>query len=105
MANDAMTLRVEVAYALPERQQIVVLEVEDGCTVLMAAQRSGLAQQFSELDLSTAVLGIFGKVIDRPAETLVRDGYRVEIYRPLLIDPKAVRQQRAAKKSDRLNNK
>ena len=94
-------IRVEVAYALPERQQIIALEVEQGCTVLEAARRSGIAQQFPMVDLTTAVLGIFGKVIEKPGETPVRDGDRVEIYRPLLIDPKTVRQQRAAKKLER----
>jgi putative ubiquitin-RnfH superfamily antitoxin RatB of RatAB toxin-antitoxin module len=94
-------IRVEVAYALPERQQIIALDVKPGCTVLEAAQRSNIAQQFPDIDLTTAALGIFGKVIEKPGETLVRDGDRVEIYRPLLIDPKTVRQQRAAKKSER----
>ena len=95
-------IAVEVVYALPERQRVIALEVEDDCTVLAAAQRSGIAQAFDEIDgiggeidWSTAVLGIFGKVIEQPAQALLRNGDRIEIYRPLLIDPKAVRRQRA----------
>lgn len=88
-------ISVEVAYALPERQRLVVLEVEDDCTVLAAAQRSGIAEEFSEIDWNSAVLGIFGKVIEQPAQTALRAGDRIEIYRPLQIDPKAVRRERA----------
>lgn len=89
-------IRVEVAYALPDRQRLIALDVEEGCTALEAARRSGLAQEFAGLDLDRAQLGIFGRVLDAPAETLLRAGDRVEIYRRLLIDPKAVRRQRAA---------
>lgn len=95
-------ITVEVVYALPERQRVIELEVEDNCTVLAAAQRSGIAQAFdeidgssSEIDWNTAVLGVFGKVIEQPAQALLHQGDRIEIYRPLLIDPKTVRRQRA----------
>ncbi len=88
-------IAVEVVYALPERQRLIALQVEEGCSVLAAAQRSGLAQEFTEIDWNSAVLGVFGKLIEQPAQTVVRDGDRIEIYRPLLIDPKAVRRERA----------
>jgi len=98
-------ISVEVVYALPVRQLLIELQVEDECTVLAAAQRSGIAQALreidgnrGEIDWSGAVLGIFGKVIEKPAQTLVREGDRIEIYRPLLIDPKAVRRQRAQRR-------
>src|SRR5690625_3797791 len=89
-------IRVEVAHALPERQKIIALEVEEGCTVYEAAERSGIQQQFPGLDLATSRMGVFGKVVAKPRETVLAGGDRVEIYRPLLIDPKQVRRQRAA---------
>lgn len=98
-------ISIEVVYALPHRQRLIELEVEDDCTVLAAAQLSGIAQAFGEIDeksrdidWSTAVLGIFGRVIEQPGQTLLRDGDRIEIYRPLIADPKAARRQRARSK-------
>lgn len=91
-------MKVEVAYALPERQQIVELEVEEGCTVYEAALRSGLDQQFPDLDLTSADMGIFGQNVADPKTTVLQEGDRVEIYRPLIADPKEVRKARAAKK-------
>lgn len=96
-------ISIEVVYALPERQRLIELQVEDECTVLAAAQRSGIAQAFDDgesgdIDWSTAVLGIFGKVIEQPAQASLRNGDRIEIYRPLIADPKAARRQRARKK-------
>ena len=88
-------IRVEVAYALPNRQQILELEVEKGCTVYEAAARSGITGRFPEIDLEKAKMGIFGQVVPKPKETPVEDGDRVEIYRPLQVDPKQVRKQRA----------
>jgi putative ubiquitin-RnfH superfamily antitoxin RatB of RatAB toxin-antitoxin module len=87
-------ISVEIVYALPERQRMITLQVEDDCTVLAAAQRSGIAQEF-EIDWSAAVLGIFGKIIEQPAQTSLREGDRIEIYRPLIADPKTARRQRA----------
>lgn len=91
------TVHVEIAYALPRQQRIVALELSEPCTVREAARRSGLQQQFPELDMESVDLGIFGKVVSKPDEQLVADGDRVEIYRPLIADPKEVRKQRAAK--------
>lgn len=91
-------MRVEVVYALPERQSLLALDVDEGCTVFEAARRSGIEQHFPDLDLATAAFGIFGRRVENPRESLLRDGDRVEIYRPLLIDPKAVRKQRAERK-------
>jgi len=88
-------ISIEVVYALPERQRLIELQVEDDCTVLAAAQRSGIAQEFVEIDWNNAVLGIFGKVVENPAQTKLRNGDRIEIYRPLIADPKAARRQRA----------
>ena len=84
---------VEVACALPQRQCIMSLEVAAGCTAAEAVLQSGILAQFSMIDGSNLKLGIFSKAI-KP-ETVLRAGDRVEIYRPLQADPKAVRRQRA----------
>lgn len=88
-------ITVEVAYALPEKQQIKAFEVEQGTTAEEAAKLSGLDQQFAELDIAASDLGIFGKSVKKGQ--VLKAGDRVEIYRPLLADPKEVRKQRAAK--------
>lgn len=94
--NGLITL--EVAYALPERQKIVTLQVEEGTSVRQAALRSGLDRDFEGLDLTNARLGIFGKLVAKPEQEQVREGDRVEIYRPLIADPKQSRAKRAEKK-------
>jgi uncharacterized protein len=91
------TIHVEVAYALPHVQRIVPLELPEGATVHEAVQASALDKQFPELDLATVDLGVFGKVIRKPEEEKLAEGDRIEIYRPLIADPKEVRKQRAAK--------
>ena len=91
------TLVVEVAYALPHKQKILSLTVPEGTTALQAVQQSGIQAHFPELDLEASALGIFGKAIPKPAERVLVAGERVEIYRPLIADPKEVRKQRAAK--------
>lgn len=88
-------IHVEVAYALPQKQKIVTLELTEGATVEDAIQASGLVQMFPGLDLASAKVGIFGKSTKR--NVTLREGDRVEIYRPLKADPKEVRKARAAK--------
>lgn len=90
-------LHIEVAYALPDKQRIVTLEVEPGCTVFEAVRRSRIAEHFPDIIIDDAAMGIFGKAIAKPAEQIVNDGDRIEIYRPLIADPKQVRKERAAK--------
>lgn len=95
-ADKPDSITVEVAYALPERQRLVKLTVPCGTTALDAAQRAGLVETFPDLVIDESTrLGIFGHVVgqDQP----LRDGDRVEIYRPLLADPKEVRKARAAR--------
>ena len=92
-------IRVEVAYATPERQEILSLQVPTGSSVQEAVIRSGIERIFPELDTATADMGIFGKVVKEPATHVLREGDRVEIYRPLKIDPKQARLNRANKKS------
>lgn len=95
-ANDATDIEVEVVYGLPERQKLIALEVPEGCTALQAAERSGIVKAFPEIDLATAKMGVFSKLIKEPAEHVLRQGDRVEIYRPLTVDPKEMRRKRAA---------
>ncbi|MGE8500420.1 MAG: RnfH family protein [Pseudomonas sp.] len=90
-------IAVEVAYALADRQVLVRLAVPYGTTVLGAVEQSGLAASFPGLSIADSPLGIFGKSVAKPAERVLEDGERVEIYRPLIADPKEVRKQRAAK--------
>lgn len=105
MANEMQheqMIPVEVAYALPERQRIIALQVRPGTTALQAARESGITREFPDLDLDAADMGIFaknldGKLLPAPGEYVLQPRDRVEIYRPLLADPKAVRKQRAAK--------
>ena len=90
MEPDSPTLRVELIYALPERQVIIEMEVMPGTTVGQAIDQSGIAQRGA--DMARATVGIFGKRVTR--ETVLTAGDRVEIYRPLTADPKALRRQR-----------
>jgi putative ubiquitin-RnfH superfamily antitoxin RatB of RatAB toxin-antitoxin module len=89
------TARVEVVYALPDRQRVVTLALpEAGLTAQAAVERSGLLDEFPGLRNRPLVLWIYGTVCapDRP----LRDRDRVEIYRPLQVDPRAQRRERAA---------
>ena len=85
-------MRVEVVYALPEEQILIELEVEEGTTVQEAIERSGILARFPQIDPECVPLGIFGRLVTRGAP--LRDGDRVEIYRPLIIDPKEARRKR-----------
>lgn len=88
------TIQVEVAYACPERQLILQVEVPPGTTAIEAARLSGIEEQFPEIDLGSHRLGIFGKLCKN--ERPLNAGDRVEIYRPLLVDPRAARRELAA---------
>jgi len=88
---------VEVAYALPNEQKIIALTVPDDCTAYEAVIKSGIVDVFPQIDPDNDPMGIFAKVIKNPKETILKDGQRVEIYRPLTADPKEVRAKRAAK--------
>ncbi len=87
-------IEIEVAYARPDEQVILPLQVAAGTTVEAAIRRSGVLERFPEIDLATSKVGVFGKVGRLDAE--VAAGDRVEIYRPLIADPKESRKQRAA---------
>jgi uncharacterized protein len=98
MSDDA-TISVEVAYALPDDQAILVVDVPSGTSAIDAVRASGIEQRFEGIDIDNAKLGIFGKVI-APKQVL-QSGDRVEIYRPLIADPKEVRKARAARAKER----
>ena len=87
-------ITIEVAYALPERQKIISLQVEPGTTADEAVTRSGILREFPEIEYPGCKVGIFGKATE--SDTVLKPGDRVEIYRPLIADPKEVRRQRAA---------
>lgn len=87
-------ITVEVAYALPDEQLIVPIKVVSGITAEQAIQASGIIKKFPEIDLTVNKIGIFGKAVR--LDTPLRHLDRVEIYRPLIADPKEVRKQRAA---------
>jgi len=86
-------VRVEVAYALPDRQTLLAVEVGEGVTLDQAVRASGILERHPDIDWPQATVGVFGQRCDR--QRLLRPGDRVEIYRPLLIDPKQARRQRA----------
>ena len=89
-------MEVEVVYALPHEQELVRLTVEPGTTAGAAIERSGLLERYPDLQDPRVPIGIHGRRVTR--ETLLRDGDRVELYRPLLADPKQARRRRAALK-------
>lgn len=91
----AETIRVEVVFALPDRQKLVTVQLPAGATVARAIAESGLAEDFRQPDLSTFPVAIWG-VRASPQQSL-RDKDRVEILRPLAIDPRDARRQLASK--------
>lgn len=97
--SDPNTIQVEVAYALPDEQVILELEVAEGTTAIDAARQSGVCDRFEGIDLENSKFGIFAKVV-APTQVLCA-GDRVEIYRPLIADPKEVRKARAARAKER----
>jgi putative ubiquitin-RnfH superfamily antitoxin RatB of RatAB toxin-antitoxin module len=94
---DNRMIVVEVVYALADKQKLLRLSLPYGTTMRQAVEQSGMQVHFPGLDLANSPLGIFGKAVAKPQERVLEDGERVEIYRPLIADPKEVRKQRAAK--------
>jgi len=86
-----------VVYAATDRQVLRSFKVDEGTSVRAALIVSGVAEEFPELDLTTCPVGIFGKVVADPDQQVVQPADRLEIYRPLLADPKEIRRLRAAK--------
>ncbi len=88
-------IRVEVCHALPDRQWLITVDLPAGSTLAEAIRRSGLTRELPGLDLHRDAVGLFGE--RATLDTVLRDGDRVEIYRPLLVDPKEIRRRRALK--------
>jgi uncharacterized protein len=94
MKSMAESIQVEIAYARPARQELVKLKLPQGSTVQQAIEASGLLARYPEIDLAKTKVGVYGKLAR--LDTALREKDRVEIYRPLIADPKEVRKQRAA---------
>jgi putative ubiquitin-RnfH superfamily antitoxin RatB of RatAB toxin-antitoxin module len=88
-------LSIEVCYALAEAQTLIALRLPAGATVRDAIEASRIAERHPEIDLATAKVGVFGKL--KPLDAPLADHDRVEIYRPLIVDPKVARQRRVDK--------
>ena len=86
-----------MVYAALDQQVLLAVTVASGTSLRGVVQASGIAVRFPELDLADCPLGIFGKVVADAEARVVQSGDRIEIYRPLLVDPKEVRRLRAAK--------
>lgn len=91
----ARMINIEVACALPGRQVVKALAVPSGCTARQAVALCGIAADFPGLDIAGLKLGLYSKVVDD--DQVLAAGDRVELYRPLLLDPKEARRQRAEK--------
>jgi putative ubiquitin-RnfH superfamily antitoxin RatB of RatAB toxin-antitoxin module len=87
-------IRVEVVYALPQSYDAVTVELADGATVAQALIASGMAERHPGIDLSR--VGVFGRSLS--PEAPLSDGDRVEVYRPLALDPKEARRRRARRR-------
>ena len=94
---------VEVAYARDDKQSLISLEVKEGVTVKEAIEVSGILEVYKQIDLLKDRVGIFSKVAT--LDTILREKDRVEIYRPLIADPKKVRKERAAQAKSMRSNK
>jgi uncharacterized protein len=92
MANQ---ITIEVTYALPDKQTLLQLNVDEGTTVQQAIDRSGILVSHPEIDLANNKVGIWSKACKLDRELIDQD--RIEIYRPLIADPKEVRKRRAEK--------
>lgn len=90
----AETIQIEVVYALADRQDVIPLTLPAGTTLKQAVEASGLPAKYPDIDLAKGKFGIYSKLAKPDA--VLRDRDRVEIYRPLIADPKEVRKQRAA---------
>jgi putative ubiquitin-RnfH superfamily antitoxin RatB of RatAB toxin-antitoxin module len=87
-------MNIEVAYALENKQTLLNIEVSEGISLKQAIEYSGILALYPQIDLSKDKTGIFGKIAK--LDVVLRDKDRVEIYRPLIADPKQVRKERAA---------
>ena len=90
-------MEIEVAYATPDKQILLSIDVPPGCTVAEAISLSGIREEFPGIELDPKAVGIFSRKVSMDHE--LKEGDRVEIYRPLVADPKEMRKQRARAES------
>jgi len=93
-------INVEVVYALPEEQKIISIQVVQGTSLFGALLQSGILDLYPQIDIEKNPLGLFGKIIKNAKKQILNECDRIEIYRPLLIDPKQARINRAAKNKE-----
>jgi putative ubiquitin-RnfH superfamily antitoxin RatB of RatAB toxin-antitoxin module len=93
-------ITVQVCYASAARHYLRELTVEQGCTIEQAIRQSGVLDAVAGIDLALQPVGLYGK--KKPLETVLRERDRIEIYRPLVADPKESRRKRAEKKAQPL---
>lgn len=86
-----MMCKVSVVYASPDRHHWLALELGEGCSVEDAIRLSGILERYPELDLAAQKVGIFGKFTQ--LDTPIKNGDRIEIYRPIIADPKTVKRR------------
>jgi putative ubiquitin-RnfH superfamily antitoxin RatB of RatAB toxin-antitoxin module len=87
------SINIEVVFALPDRQKLVSLSIDQACTVKEAILKSGIADEFPDQDIFSCSVGIWGRAVQE--DQSLREGDRIEIYRSLLIDPRSARRQLA----------
>lgn len=90
-------MEIEVAYATPEKQALLKIEVPEGCTVQEAIELSEIRSGFPDMEIDPGAVGIFSRKVS--LQHVLHEGDRVEIYRPLIADPKEMRKQRALQKA------
>ncbi|MGO1298091.1 MAG: RnfH family protein [Vibrio sp.] len=93
MSQDNPMIHVEVVYALPHEQRVINVMAKQDMTAEQIIEQSGVLAMYPEIDLDKNSIGVFSRNIKR--DSTVRDGDRIEIYRPLLADPKDIRRKRA----------
>ena len=91
--NPHSMIHIEVAYAAPDKQVLLGLSVPEGATVAEGIEQSAIQDEFPELKMDIKAVGIFSRKV--PLDHVLREGDRIEIYRPLIVDPKEARRQRA----------
>lgn len=93
-ADEQPSINVEVVYAMAQKQVVRKVNVDAGTTLGAAIVQSGIMMDFPDLELENAKVGVYGKAVSMV--TVIKEGDRIEIYRPLIADPKEVRRRRAA---------
>lgn len=96
--DQSPSLTIELIYALPDEQELITISIKDGATVEEAINASGILEKYPQIDLTATKVGIFSKATKLNEK--LRDGDRIEIYRPLIADPKEMRRKKAQQKKE-----